>query len=624
MEQILNPNGIENRDEQADKVFRFLEKTHASEIFDTEEHKRDYIRNLSYEDFEDLLVRINGLLREKPIHDREMDGSGVGLKGAYDREYISPQQKDKPELLNQVLQAVKKMNEKGEDLNDIAIVLSSVLNAIHSFKDGNGRTSRLVYQLLSKDFNNERMGEIESALSNYGRYQTDDINPGLIQDEIDDLIKSELGLKRGNRDDIVGTWDKHKVKFSDNIDKKIVDRFTEILREDDLYLALAVYKFLQGKPDKERYIVKYPQWSRISADEFSENATENDINAVLDIYADLKKEYVEKLIDALANPDKEEYQIGEDEKKISLREYLKSEIKAKTEMYTEKDRLEKQQKEAEENERRMIEEKENAIKERFNAGEGEYITFENSEIEALKKVVSEVLVQQNKELTEAEKFDLLKESLYRLVNEINNKVKITQEQINTYVQDNRLELVEYAEQYAYANSILDHLNHIGIFKYRFSTSNNYEIPYKEADLQDEVFMADPKNIANYLHNILTESIYYITAKGSSLRIKLFNIKSKNSEPIVQEPMERVFYSDKIIDHRDKKVVKVDDVEPTMDKYIFEIASDQFKARLNEEQKEQSLLQSPIGVMRDEDALYVNLPEKSTLHSGYFIVSLENL
>ncbi len=87
-------------------------------------------------------------------------------------------------------------------------------------------------------------------------------------------------------------------------------------------------------------------------------------------------------------------------------------------------------------------------------------------------------------------------------------------------------------------------------------------------------------------------------------------------------MEAIFDSDKMLDYSEKKVVRVDSEQPTPHKYIFEIASSDFSAII-QKQTEQTV-RAGVGIIKDEEGIYVNVPEGSTLHSGWHIVSIKNL
>jgi len=96
------------REERAEALFRFLKSAEKKEaVFSDEEHKRQFIENLTTEGFLQFLNGINGILRGKKKAEWKRDGETVkvdqmfyGIK--FSKEYIPPAYEDKPELLEKV------------------------------------------------------------------------------------------------------------------------------------------------------------------------------------------------------------------------------------------------------------------------------------------------------------------------------------------------------------------------------------------------------------------------------------------------------------------------------------------------------------------------------------------
>ena len=90
--ETQNQEATENRDKRAEVLLRFLNTAENIEpfhdkkfetIFSDEEHKRDFIENLSAEEFSQLLNGLNGILRDKKKEDWEMDGETVALESMF-------------------------------------------------------------------------------------------------------------------------------------------------------------------------------------------------------------------------------------------------------------------------------------------------------------------------------------------------------------------------------------------------------------------------------------------------------------------------------------------------------------------------------------------------------------
>jgi hypothetical protein len=341
-----------NREKKSEVLLRFLnsakniESFHGKkieDIFSTEEDKRGFIDNLQNNEFTELLNGVNGILRGKNKDDWNMDGEAVGLESALlGTAYAPPRQEDKLELFAKTLTSAKEMNKEKRSLEDIALLVSSSLNAIHPYIDANGRTSRLIYLLLTNNFEKKNQEELRQILGEYGRDKLD-IDPGLIQWELESLIDKEIGIKNPeiNTDKITNLFGwKNKLRFNEEILEEDKNLFGELLNKDSHYLFLSVFKYLQNnKGDKEKCLRKFPERSAILVDLLSKNLNQEGLSQILENYRELKKEYVEKLIDCIEHPEKEEYQIEDEGKKISLKNYYEIKIKEKIDKIAEEDRL---------------------------------------------------------------------------------------------------------------------------------------------------------------------------------------------------------------------------------------------------------------------------------------------
>jgi len=312
------------------------------------------------------------------------------------------------------------------------------------------------------------------------------------------------------------------------------------------------------------------------------------------------------------------------QKMRNIKDYFELRMKEKAEEIAEEDRLAKERKEAEERELARIEQKENLIKERFNQGEGEYKTFSAEEINTLQQLTQELaqIIEAEKsfegqQYTDEQKLEILTDSLFDLSQRVNANIVVSREQVNAYVEGKQQELLEYFSQYHTAAKMMSHLDDSQVFKYKLDTSKDYEIPFAKQE-----YLEGQEDISRFLDDLFSQSIYYVSENGTSLRLKLFEVKSKKIEEIAQQIMEGIFYSDKMVDYSEKKVVRVDSEQPAFRKYIFEIVSPDFSATI-QRQTEQAV-RAGVGIVRDEEGIYVNVPAGSTLHSGWHIVSIKNL
>src|SRR3989339_170651 len=618
----------EDRERRANVLLRFLsvaeniEPLHGKKfeaVFSDEEHKREFIENLSTEEFLQLLNGLNGILRDKKKEDWKMDGENVVLESMFwGIGYVAPRQEEKLELLTEILETAKTMSQEGRKMEDIALLFSSSLNAVHPYLDANGRTSRMIYLLLTKNLDDEGKKELRSALSKNGRDKVN-IDPGLIQEELTNLIKKELGINSTQilSETVIGFWRRNRgeeLEFNGDIDENQKKLFLKLLKNDDEYLFLAVKQYLDSNIATGKYIKKFRDWSRVLVDDLVKDLSSKDIDQILTNYRNFKKKYIEKLIGCIANPNNEEYQLEIDRQKIPLKTYFENRIKNEQEKRAEEEKLEKERKEAEQREKERIEQKEKAIKSRFNNGEGNYKFFETSGIKSIQEIehrLTEMMQIKQLEIPEEQKIDIFKKSLFALVGKINSSVSISQEQINTYVENKKTELLEFFAQFQAVLKAMDFIENSGNFSYKINTSRQ--------DIREH-----EGNVLRILDDLFSQSIYYVSPSGLALRIKLFEIKSKKNIQIIQPTMEQIFFNNKIVDYTNKQVIRVSDLSPQQGKFVFEITTPEFRQKVLTQEDSQQPLRSGVGTISDEEGIYVNIPEGAILHSGWCVVGVKEL
>jgi len=327
-----NPNEPQDVDraKQSELMIRFLSSTKNingfenksfKDILQNEEGKRIFINNLTLEQFENLLAGVNGILRNKNKDDWKLDGDNVALKGFVANAY-PPNFKDKRELLEKTLLTAQKMNNGKRSLQDIALLLSSMINEIHAFGDGNGRTSRLVYHIIAESNDTLDKNKIVELLSSDGRYEID-IDPGHINVKILDLMENEVLADKKMRLNI-DFRDYDDIEYNDELTEEEVILFSEGLEDDNSIMQLALYELIKHKVDKEKYLISYAEYPSslyIKLKELIEHTSAAEFRQIIGNYWQLKKHHAELLIDIIASPDKKIYQIEEDGQKMSLKEY---------------------------------------------------------------------------------------------------------------------------------------------------------------------------------------------------------------------------------------------------------------------------------------------------------------
>lgn len=329
------------REEQAEKIINFFDRIDADKIFNNEENKREFIKNLDFEKLEDLLIRINGILRDRPIKERAMEGEKVFLKGFIEDE-IPPKHEDKIDLLKKMFEGIKLLNEKNGDFESMALLAGYSINAIHLFSDGNGRTSRLVYSFLLGNFKDlKNSGRLSEILGEKGRLAID-IDPSLIAKEILDIFEKNI-LESGNEnpDQEIGMMtfisQKNKELLQSIISPDLLRVFEGILN-DTSFIAPVLLKKINKMDHPEKYKRKFfKENDEISAtstilEKLIPDLKEEDVKEIIDNYWGLKKAYVKTGMDAIIEPEK--YKIKDESgKEITIKELFKKRINEKIELY---------------------------------------------------------------------------------------------------------------------------------------------------------------------------------------------------------------------------------------------------------------------------------------------------
>ena len=110
------------------------------DILHDDEKLREYLNNLSFDKFKELLKFLNNQVVE-----------GLSGKGEFHDGYmkvgalISPNDEIQERILEQAFQILKRIKPRKVK----AGLMYYLINYLHLFSDGNGRTSRLVFKMLS-------------------------------------------------------------------------------------------------------------------------------------------------------------------------------------------------------------------------------------------------------------------------------------------------------------------------------------------------------------------------------------------------------------------------------------------------------------------------------------------
>lgn len=291
------------RPERAQEVASFLERINAFEFLQSLDKNSEKI---DFEKFKAFVVRLNGIARNIPIKNRDFDGKNVEISGGFLNETIlPPKAEDKEELLEYAFDFAEDLEKK-----DNAYMIPAVINALHMFNDGNGRTSRIVHLLLNSENKEVFNSELLKTLSAEGRFDSLDINPGLIDLEIESevlknygwsFIYNEMGhrvsyhgvLKGGIASAQYSEIDSDKKFFVENIEK-----YRKIFESDSKYLLTATIESM-SREKYESLLLPNGLISPLKMEALDEKTW----NHIFSTYYELKKEHVEKLVWIFRDPD---------------------------------------------------------------------------------------------------------------------------------------------------------------------------------------------------------------------------------------------------------------------------------------------------------------------------------
>jgi len=195
-----DPRDISTEETAADqprlaKTVKLMERLHAAEAFSTPEQSKNFLDSLSYDDFKKWIGFVNGVERDIPRTERgQVSESYIQSENALmgtEVEYRPPLKDFRDALLKMAFEKAQSV----EDPETAALTLGLSINAIHYFEDGNGRTARMAYALLSKGYSGSQVDQsyYSSLLENTkGR---DVINPNPAASGVDKKIRSEMCAK---------------------------------------------------------------------------------------------------------------------------------------------------------------------------------------------------------------------------------------------------------------------------------------------------------------------------------------------------------------------------------------------------------------------------------------------
>ncbi|OGI95777.1 hypothetical protein A2917_00485 [Candidatus Nomurabacteria bacterium RIFCSPLOWO2_01_FULL_42_17] len=322
MPQTIDENSL--REQQSGKVVDLLRRIGAYEYTQHLLASPEAANQFSFEKFKDFLVRINGIARDIPIHERRTDGERVRLEGM--STSAVPRHEDKEILLREAYESLG-----GLSLEDRAYLLPAMINEVHLFNDGNGRTSRILYTLLRSFVSEQAFDEaLKTAIGKDGRYNSPDPDPSIIGPDREKIVLMRHGIKFGNEkgffpvapEDLRGFFAVTEKPDTPN-GKKLMD-----MRDDDhAYVFLAAYEFLKEEKALEDFTVSNEHGDFLSPLKMEQTLTEGEWGEIFSRYFSIKREHARLLISAFLEPENYKNMEGT----MNLKDYFKGKVQKRWE-----------------------------------------------------------------------------------------------------------------------------------------------------------------------------------------------------------------------------------------------------------------------------------------------------
>lgn len=201
-------------------------------------------------------------------------------------------------------------------------MIPAIINELHMFKDGNGRTSRVIYALLSSENEESFNAELEKALSSDGRFDSYDIDPSIISHKIEQEVlkkhewffdegENQINHKKSKK---VASTEFNKISNEDKDFFENIKKYQYIYSSDFRYVMTAIIESLTDEKYKEILFE-----SRLIWPEKMKILNNEDWKKIFNTYYELKKEQVRMLIDVFVNPNNYK---NPDNSKETLKDYF--------------------------------------------------------------------------------------------------------------------------------------------------------------------------------------------------------------------------------------------------------------------------------------------------------------
>ena len=298
-------------DKKHSKTVRVMDRLHAEEIFTTPEKSKEFLDSLDFDEFKKWCDMVNGMERGIPAVERGKASESVvqaegGLTGV-SIEYQPPYKVHREGLL-------QKAFEKAQSIDDpevAGLTLGMSMNAIHFYEDGNGRTGRMLYALLSQgyDGSDESKQLYTDLLENTSGREI--VNPNPEVSGVGAMIRNEMIQKASNRHNYDPETRPHYIQggynaflgeeaLSNIITKDGISDTSKVLLHqilrDEKFNIIPVY--LLFKPEEvEQFLITRSDGNKyVDGDKFAASLDNGTILKLFKAGAATKKAYVDRII----------------------------------------------------------------------------------------------------------------------------------------------------------------------------------------------------------------------------------------------------------------------------------------------------------------------------------------
>jgi len=290
-----------SRVEGGRKALQFLKRIGAYNFFQGLRKDVGDDTAVSFEEFQSFLDRINGILRSTPKAKRGADGERVYLKGAVDETQV-PLHADKRDILRTAFDAALKLKNR----DDVAFLLPVIVNAIHMYADGNGRTSRALHLLLRQFPSNTAFEEeLTKAVGEDGRYESFNLDPDIVYQDIRKIQYAKHGFEFSDPKNWSPMFPEGYATFF-TVEPAVTPNSKKLLslsRSDKVYSFIASRDYLESVGKLENVLTMLDHGKAISLTRMEEGLSQEDWDNIFRGYFDLKREHVKILIESFVNPE---------------------------------------------------------------------------------------------------------------------------------------------------------------------------------------------------------------------------------------------------------------------------------------------------------------------------------